>query len=129
MSSAPCYIYRIPERKRKYLPGWVGVIQNFIDLPNDSVLLIDEAALFFHSRDSSLTKSTELSHLVNLSRQRKITLIIVTQQARQIDLNLVSMVDVIFFKDTGELFFERENLKKIVDKARQYFKKVLLDGS
>ncbi|MCD6407942.1 hypothetical protein J7L87_02705 [bacterium] len=124
MSSAPCYIYRIPERKRKYLPGWVGVIQNFIDLPNDSVLLIDEAALFFHSRDSSLTKSTELSHLVNLSRQRKITLIIVTQQARQIDLNLVSMVDVIFFKDTGELFFERENLKKIVDKARQYFKKV-----
>lgn len=85
---------------------------------------MDEAHLFFRSRESFLQKSIELSNFINLSRQKNVSLIIVTQQTRQIEINLISMVDTIFLKDPGELFFEREHLKGIIEKARQEFKKI-----
>ena len=60
-----------------------------------------------------------MSRLLNLSRQRRLTLIFVTQEARQLDKNVSSSANVIVYKEPGSLQmeFERRELKPITEKA------------
>ena len=64
-----------------------------------------------------------MSRLLNLSRQRQLTLIFVTQEARQLDKNVASSASVIVYKEPGslQLEFERRELKPITERARQGF--------
>jgi len=85
------------------LPEWIGVAEDLEHIPNGSIVLIDEAYLSYHSRESHKSKSTEVSQIVNLSRQKEQTLIFVTQEARQIDINIASQANVIIFKELSML--------------------------
>lgn len=89
-------------------------------MPSNAVALIDEGYLQFHSRTSMTSENRSLSGLINLSRQRNQTLIFVSQEARQLDVNVVSQADVLTFKEHTEISreFERPQLRKINDKAR-----------
>ena len=62
-----------------------------------------------------------MSQLLNLSRQRQQTLIFVSQEARQVDLNIASSANLVVFKDLGilQLEFDRPELAKLATRARQ----------
>ena len=61
--------------------------------------------------------------VTNLSRQREQTLIFVSQEARQVDRNIVSSANVVIFKDLGilQLNFDRRELNEIATSAKQAF--------
>jgi len=86
-------------------------------------VLIDEAYLSYHSRESFKTQNKGMSQLVNLSRQRNQTLIFVTQEARQIDKNIASQANVVVFKEPAILQskFERPELNDIALQAKLAF--------
>ena len=117
------YVIALPRSARKLIPDWIGCVPSLEDIPPKSIALIDEAYTQFHSRSFSERKSRILSELINLSRQRELTLIFVTQEARQIDKNIVSAANVIIIKDLGvlQLEFERKELRNILAKAKQMF--------
>ena len=117
------YVVGAPSGVEKYLPDWVGIETNLDAIPPKSVVLIDEAYLRYHARQSQARRSVEMSRLLNLSRQRQVTLIFVTQEARQLDKNVSSSANVIVYKEPGLLQreFERRELKPITEKALRGF--------
>lgn len=117
------YVLGIPAKAQKLLPDWIGVAQNLDEIPQNSIVLIDEAYLSYHSRESLKIQSREMSQIVNLSRQRNQTLIFVTQEARQIDKNIASQANVIIFKEPAmlQLKFDRPELNDIAIRAKSAF--------
>ena len=114
------YVVGAPSKAKKLLPDYIGTVPTIEDLPCDSIDLIDEAYLFYHSRGSSAAVSKEMSQLLNLSRQRNQLLLFVSQEARQLDKNIASAASVFLFKDLGmlQLEFDRPELKKVMTLAK-----------
>jgi hypothetical protein len=120
------YVLGLPRQGQGLLPDWIGIAQNLDDIPPKSIVLVDEAYLRYHSRESLAARSREMSRILNLSRQREQTLIFVSQEARQIDKNIASSANVIVFKDLGmlQLEFDRPELNRIATQAKQAFEEV-----
>lgn len=120
------YVLGLPRQRQGLLPDWIGIAQNLDDIAPKSIVLVDEAYLRYHSRESMVARSREMSRILNLSRQREQTLIFVSQEARQIDKNIASSANVIVFKDLGmlQLEFDRPELSRIATQAKQDFEKV-----
>ena len=117
------YVVGIPEAAARTLPDWIGIAETLEDVPHRSIILLDEAHLAYHSRNSFKQANTGVSRLLNLSRQREQTVIFVTQEARQIDVNIASSANVIVFKEPSMLQFEfeRRELRQLAQRARDAF--------
>ena len=120
------YVVGIPLAARKLLPQWVGVADRLEDVPPQAVVLMDEAYLQLHARNSMSEAGRTIGPAVNLSRQRGQTIIFIVQEARQLDVNVISQADVIAVKELSEISreFERRELHALTDKARAEFKAV-----
>ena len=120
------YVLGLPKQGQGLLPDWIGIAQDLDDIAPKSIVLVDEAYLRYHSRESLAARSREMSRILNLSRQREQTLIFVSQEARQIDKNIASSANVIVFKDLGmlQLEFDRPELNRIATQAKQAFEEV-----
>ena len=117
------YVVGLPEKAGKILPDWIGSIPALEDAPPDSIILIDESYLALHARSSSSQHSREISNLINLSRQRGQTLIFVSQEARQIDMNVASSANIVVIKNPGilQMDFERVQFRKLLAEATRMF--------
>lgn len=117
------YVVGVPDEARRHLPDWVGIAPTLADVPNNAIAIIDEAYIQYHARSSNFSRALSLSQSLNLSRQRGQVLVFVTQEARQIDKNIVSSASVVIFKDLGmlQLEFDRPELRNLATKAQQYF--------
>ena len=71
--------------------------------PSGSTVVVDEAYLSFFARDSQSRRSKELTKIINLARQRDLSLIFVAHEARHIDLNVLSGIDTLIMKKPGPL--------------------------
>ena len=119
----PVYVIGAPETAQNLLPDYVGIVPNLEMLPPNSVAVVDEAHLRYHARQSNTDVSILMSKLLNISRQKSQTIIFVSQEARQIDRNIVSSADVIIFKDLGLLQteFDRREINRIAIQAKGVF--------
>ena len=95
-------------------------------MPPHTAVLVDEAYLHLHARNSMSGAGRSIGAAVNLSRQRGQTLIFIAQEARQLDVNVISQADVVAIKRLSEVSreFERRELRRFTDKARAEFKAV-----
>lgn len=115
-----------PPSARRLLPDWVGFEDLLEDVPNGSVILWDETHISLHARGAMTKAGRNIGTFINLSRQRTQTLIIIVQEARQLDVNAVSQADVIIIKEMTEISrnFERKELRALTEKARVALKTV-----
>jgi hypothetical protein len=120
------YVLGLPRQGQGLLPDWIGVVQNLDNIPPESIVLVDEAYLRYHSRESLAASNIEMSRVLNLSRQMEQTLIFISQEARQVDKNIASSANVMVFKDLGmlQLEFDRPELSRIATQAKQALEKV-----
>ena len=124
------YVFGIPAKTRKLLPDWIGIAKDLADIPNGSILLLDEAQLFFSSRNSLNAKNKEITRIVTLSRQKQLTLVFVSQEVRLLDKNIASQADVIIFKEPGmmQLKYDRSEVLEIAKLAREDFDKIKISS-
>lgn len=120
---ANIYVVGLPKEARKCLPEWIRMVASLEDVPPKSIVLVDEAYMFYHARSSMAAKAKAMSQLLNLSRHREQTLIFVTQESRQVDSNIASSANVIIFKKPGILQaeFDRPGFNKIASNAKEAF--------
>jgi hypothetical protein len=120
--SRECYI--VNYRKTR-LPKWMRKVDSVEEAPNNSVVLIDEGAVGYFSRESMKEANRVLSKIMTLARHKNLTLIIITQNSAMIDLNVVRLADTLVFKEPSLLQarFERRALKDMFDKVTPFFKK------
>ncbi len=119
----PCYVYRFPEEGKDLLPPWLGILKEFDDAPVRSIILIDEAYLWFFSRDSQSRENKEVTRITNLTRQKKLTFIFVAHESRHLEKNILSTIDTLIIKRPAPLQVEldRSFLKTYLLRAEKAF--------
>jgi len=120
------FVLGFPGDAGKLLPDSIGVIDSLEEAPINSAILVDETYLGYHARRTMAATSVQMSQTINLSRQRNQTLICVSQEGRQIDINIISQADMIIFKEPSpfQLEYERSELKKFAIKAKNIFETI-----
>ncbi len=125
-SGRPTYILKFPKGKADLLPPYIGIIDKVEDAPERACILIDEASLFYYSKESMSQASKILSRMMITARHRDQTLIFTTVTATSIDLDIIRLLDVILYCKPSKFseMFEREKLRWVAEKARKEFEKV-----
>ncbi|RLI84697.1 hypothetical protein DRP07_00300 [Archaeoglobales archaeon] len=116
----------IPDHKRALLPDWITIINDPDDAPPRSVIFLDEVYMRYHARTTARSDAPEMDKVLELSRQNEQTFIYVAQESRKIDPNIFSSIDILLIKRPTEwrAKSEREEVREIVSKALEEFKKV-----
>ncbi len=116
-----CYALGIQQDK---MPKWIASIDDIEKVPNGGVILIDEGAISFGSRNSMSAKNKELSNLLTIARHKNLTLLFVTQNTGLIDKNILALTDALLIKEGSllQMEMERKEVKKFYDKANDFLK-------
>jgi hypothetical protein len=105
------------------LPRWIKKIDKVDDAPENSVVLLDEGAIGYFSRDSMKQANKMLSKMMTIARHKNLTLIIITQNSAMIDVNVLRLADTLLFKEPSLLQsrFERKALRDMFEKVSPLF--------
>jgi hypothetical protein len=123
LTKRECYALSM---EQSLIPKWIHPTENVESVPDNSLILVDEGAISFGSRNSMTAKNKELSNLLAIARHKNLTLIFVTQNTGMIDKNILKLVDMLFVKE-GSLLqeeMERTEIKKFYEKAKKAFSHV-----
>ena len=105
------------------LPKWIKKVESIEKAPDNSVVLIDEGAIGYFSRDSMKKANKNLSKLMTIARHKNLTLLIITQNSAMIDINVIRLADTLLFKEPSLLQsrFERKAIKDMFEKISPFF--------
>ncbi len=125
-SKRKCFVLGVP---REVLPQWINSIDAIEDAAKGGLVLVDEGALAFSSRDSMSKVNKALNKLMAIARHKDLTLMFITQNTGMIDKNVLSLTDTLLIKQGSLLqqHMERPEMKKFYEQAEKAFKK--LDGN
>lgn len=121
-----CYVKGLPESKAKYLPDFINLIPpHQADLPDEAAIFLDEAAIYYYARDFKNDLNKAIDTLITVSRHKKQLLIFATHFSRKIDVNIITDVDLLGFKQPGLMHtkFERRELRGLVKHVYNEFLK------
>lgn len=117
-----CYVIGFNEKK---LPKWIKAISSLGELENNSFLLADESGINFSSRSSMSSANKLLSELLLISRHKNISILFITQNSANIEINTLRQADYLLLKKSSllQLDFERKKIKDIYDSVAELFRK------
>ncbi|MBS3095798.1 hypothetical protein J4231_03900 [Candidatus Woesearchaeota archaeon] len=118
-----CYVLGV---QQSLMPSWINPIDDVENAPDNSVVLVDEGAISFSSRDSMSSKNKELTKILAIARHKDLTLIFITQNTGLIDKNVLKLVDILLIKEGSllQVEMERSEIKKFYEKAHDSFKEL-----
>jgi len=114
----------VPPRKLGAVPKWVSVVDSLKDIPNNCVVLVDEAYMRYHARQAARSyEAITLHKLIELSRQKGLTFIYVSQRSSTLDVNVIKAFNVLLIKKPSvwQIPYERELIKGYCEKALDKF--------
>ncbi len=120
-SERPAYALGV---KASVLPSWISSVDDVEQVSNQGMVLVDEGALSFSSRESMSKKNKELGKLLAIARHKDLTLLLVTQNTGMIDKNVLNLCDTVILKE-GSLLqqkMERDAMKELYSKAGKAIK-------
>lgn len=114
---------------RDSIPGWVQAVDGLDEVKNHSFILVDEGGIEFSSRSSMSGANKLLSELLLISRHKDISVLFITQNSSNIDVNTIRQVDYILLKAPSllQLDFERKKIGDIYEEAKAGFEKYMGD--
>jgi len=106
------------------IPKWIKKANNLSEIPNNSLVLVDEAGISFSSKDSMKKANKNLANLLSIARHKNLSLIFITQSSAMLELNILRLCDVLLFKEPSLLQsrFERRGLQDLFVKVNENFK-------
>lgn len=118
-----CYVLGVPQ---EVLPSWIDSVNDVEEVPSGGIVLVDEGALNFSSRESMSKSNKEISRLMAVARHKDLTLLFVTQNTGMIDANILKLADTLIVKEGSllQLEMERNEIKKFYAKSKKYFDKL-----
>jgi hypothetical protein len=124
-SKKKCYAMGFKEEE---MPSWINVISQVSEIENDSLVLVDEGGILFSSRSSMSKANKILSELIMISRHKNLSIIFISQNSSNLEVNVLRQADFLILKKSSLLQkeFERKIIQKIYEETEGDFKK--LDG-
>jgi len=111
--------------KKEEMPSWIEVVEDVKGIENDSVVLIDEGGVLFGSRSSMSSANKLLSSLMMVARHKNISIIFISQNSSNLEVNILRQADFLALKPSSLLQkdFERRIVQKIYEETAKDFKK------
>jgi DNA helicase HerA-like ATPase len=111
--------------KEDEMPSWITAVENIEQLGNDSFVLIDEGGILFSSRESMSNANKFLSNLILIARHKNLSIIFISQNSSNIEVNILRQADFLVLKPSSLLQknFERKIIQKIYDEAEEHFQR------
>lgn len=111
--------------KKDEMPSWVEVVENIEGINNDSIVLVDEGGVLFSSRRAMTNANKILGDLILISRHKDLTIIFISQNSSNLDVNIIRQADFLVLKPSSLLQkdFERKIIKDLYDKTAKDFEK------
>ncbi|MFH1276381.1 MAG: hypothetical protein ABIH82_04685 [Candidatus Woesearchaeota archaeon] len=112
--------------KEEELPSWIKVIKNIDEISNNSALLIDEGGIEFSSRSSMSKANKLLSELLLISRHKDLSILFISQNSANLELNAIRQADYLILKPSSLLQkdFERKKIKEMYQEVQQEFEEL-----
>jgi len=107
------------------LPKWIKHISHINEIENNSIVLIDESGISFSSRNSMSELNKLLTELILITRHKNLSIIFITQNSSNIEINILRQADYLLLKPHSllQLDFERKIIKDIYGKVESEYKK------
>ena len=114
------YAMGFPSKK---LPRWVSIIERTEHITNDSFVVVDEGGILFSSRESMSSANKMLSELLLIARHKNLTIVFISQNSSNIEVNTLRQADFLALKKSSLLQseFERKIIAKIYGDYAQKF--------
>lgn len=111
--------------KKESMPSWINVIEDIKEITNNSMVLIDEGGILFSSRKSMSSPNKLLSDLILISRHKNLSIIFISQNSSNLDVNILRQADFLVLKKTSLLQkdFERKKIQEIYLEIQKDFEK------
>ncbi|PIO05738.1 hypothetical protein COT29_04525 [Candidatus Micrarchaeota archaeon CG08_land_8_20_14_0_20_59_11] len=108
------------------LPAWIESVKSPEDVPNGAVLLADEGGISFSSRESMSDANRLLSKLLFIARHKDISILFISQNSANIEVNTIRQADYLLLKRPSLLQkdFERGKIKDVYESVADDFKKL-----
>ncbi len=111
------------------LPFFIQKVKDPVFLEENSIVLLDESGIVFSSRKGFSDINTLMSDLILISRHKNLSLIFISQNSSNLDVNILRQADYLLLKPSSllQLDFERKKIKDIYKKVSEdfgYFKNV-----
>lgn len=118
-----CYAMGFEEKE---MPSWIKVVENVSEIENDSLVLIDEGGILFSSRKAMTNANKILSELILIARHKGISIIFISQNSSNLEVNAIRQADYIALKPSSLLQkdFERKKIKDIYESISEDFRKL-----
>ncbi len=110
---------------KQTLPAWINAVNSPEEVRPDSFLLVDEGGIEFSSRDSMSERNKLLSDLLLISRHKGLSILFITQNSANIEVNTLRQVDYLLLKNPSllQLDFERKAIRDLYSKSKPGFEK------
>ena len=108
------------------LPVWIRRVEKIDEVPNNSVLLVDEGGILFNARDAMSDANKLLSKLLFIARHKDLSVAFISQNSANLEVNTIRQADYLLLKRPSLLQkdFERNKIKEIYDAVEADFKKL-----
>jgi len=113
------YLASFPDQVSLLVPAYLHVAEDILDVPNGSLVLIDEAALKYASRKWQSKDTIEVTELIEVCRHKDLSMIFITQNSSSLAASVLRFVNTLLLKQTSLLqeFLERAKFSKIFKQA------------
>jgi len=71
-------------------PGWVKKAENLDEVPNGSLVLVDEAGISFSARSAMKKENKKMGDLLSIARHKNLSLIFITQSCMPKDTEIIT---------------------------------------
>lgn len=112
---------------KKLLPKWLMIVDDWDSIPENALVLVDEAALMLNSRNPGCRANRDFTELSAVSRHKNLSLIFVSQSSRSLDINAMSMGDLEIIFKKPPMFAginERKEMKDMSKMAKKALDKI-----
>jgi hypothetical protein len=105
------------------MPAWINVVEDVKEIPSGSFVLIDEGGILFSSRRSMTDANQMLSDLILISRHKGLSILFISQNSSNLDINILRQADYLLLKPSSllQIDFERKKVKEIYDEMKDKF--------
>ena len=111
------------------LPSWIDVVEGTASLKNNSFVLVDEGGVLFSSRRAMSNANKMLSDLILISRHKNISILFISQNSSNLEVNVLRQADFLALKPSSLLQkeFERRIVRKMYDDVKEDFEELKED--
>jgi len=105
------------------LPKWIEPVLDVSEIKNDAFVLIDEGGILFSARNAMTTANKLLSDLILVARHKNLTILFISQNSANLDINILRQADFLILKPSSLLQkdFERKKIKDIYEEVKDKF--------